>query len=146
MLESLEGPASLIFFLDIRLLFSQLDVHHRKTCVTIVAETQFPPCTIIRQVRHIPASTFRHRAPRSAAPLQVRLTHAAGSSHLCITHHTIVRYPTVMYSSSTAESGSQDQGIARKQHEPVLDLQLRCDTNMAPYQCDRRVAPQHKSG
>lgn len=65
---------------------------------------------------------------------------------LRITHHKIVRYPTVMYSSSTADSGSQDQGIARKQHEPVLDLQLRCDTAIALYQRDGCVALQQESG
>jgi hypothetical protein len=52
-----------------------------------------------------------------------------------------------MYSSSNAESGSQDQGIARKQHEPVLDSPLWFATqpldSTSPIVC---VAPQRQSG
>ena len=103
------------------------------------------------------AISLRPPIPRSAPPRSHRSAarHFRLISAICyrlipaclrITHHTTVRYPTVMYSSSTAESGSQDQGIARKQHEPVLDLQLRCDTNIALHQCDCCVALQLESG
>lgn len=151
----LEVPQSLIFFSRLSTCFGRRHtIVSRSTLVATSVETPPSRRATTRQVRHLP--TFILSKSVAAEVARGRICNAPHYTNICyllqiapcprIKYHTIVRYPTVMYSSSTAESGSQDQGIARKQHEPVLDLQLRCDANIALPQCHRCVAPQQESG
>jgi hypothetical protein len=72
------------------------------------------------------ATILAEVAPSPYMPANSHLPQHTRTPHLCTNPLPIVRQFTTMHPSSEAASGSQDQGIACKQHEPVLDSQESC--------------------